>query len=701
MHSACAALGVLSLAGPALAAEEDAGTVLPEVVVTAERRVQNLQELPISATVVSGEQLAQRGVSSIADVQRIAPSLAINTYNRSTFINIRGIGIAQSAPTSTPGVAYYINGALIPHEQTISMSFYDLESVQVLRGPQGTLTGQNSTGGAVYVTTPKPKLGDLFGYVDQTFSNYAGSRTIGAINLPIGPMFAMRVGGIIDKRDSFTTNVASPSQPGDINVAAIRGDLAFTPNDTWTANLRYEKFRNHTDYNAVKRRNDTVSTDPFSIQEDAISNFLQDGYRSELEARVNLTSEVLLRTEVNYQYGINVDQADGDRTATATVGPPQNGRIGYARTIFNTLIGEVDLISQGDGPLQWVAGAFSLREHVPVELLTFGNDRVTPAHAPTRTTRTEAINLSNSVFGQVDYRFNQNWEVMAGARYSDDKQTYHRIVPAAVTGVAKSDNWTGRLALNYHLNDDTMFYGSVARGYKAGGVNLGASDPPFDPETNVVEELGFKTTVMDGHLRLNGAVFASQYNDLQLSSLTAPPPAGTPTTHNVPKSKSDGAELEVTGIWGNFQVNGGIAYLNAKTDSDAALSNNTGIGATFQTVPSGTGLPFSPRITGNAGVQYDFDVGKGRLTPRLQVSYLSEQYASVFRNANSLVPEHTLLDARLSYDSTGLWRAEAFVNNLTDKTYIASQVQDSSSTNGGIIYGAPRTYGVRLVVKFD
>ncbi len=128
--------------------------------------------MPISATVFSREDLLQRGVKSLANIQAVAPSIVINTVNRSTFINIRGVGIAQSAPTSSPGVAYYIDGQLIPHEQHISQSFYDIASIEVLRGPQGTLTGQNSTGGAIYVRTPEPVFDDYDFKVDQTIGNY-------------------------------------------------------------------------------------------------------------------------------------------------------------------------------------------------------------------------------------------------------------------------------------------------------------------------------------------------------------------------------------------------------------------------------------------------------------------------------------------------------------------------------------------------
>src|SRR6267378_5202669 len=157
---ATAALVVLvsvGLAFPVIAEDaSDASSELAEVVITAERTTQNLQKVPISATVLTGQQLDNEGVHRIADLQTVAPSLTIATFNLSTFVNIRGVGMAMSAPTSTPGVAFYIDGAFIPHEFIISGAFYDLDAAEVLRGPQGTLTGQNSTGGAIYLRTPDP-----------------------------------------------------------------------------------------------------------------------------------------------------------------------------------------------------------------------------------------------------------------------------------------------------------------------------------------------------------------------------------------------------------------------------------------------------------------------------------------------------------------------------------------------------------------
>ena len=188
---------------------------LDEVIVTAERREVNLQDVPASATVLSAADLAAKGIDNVIEIQTVAPSVAINTYNRSTFINIRGVGIAQSAPTSNPGVAYYIDGMYIPHEQFIAQTFFDIESIEVLRGPQGTLTGQNSTGGAIYVRTPPPNTDGFSGYVDQTVGDADWYRTTAAVNVPVGEKFAMRVSGVYYERGSFTDNIGpSPSDPG-------------------------------------------------------------------------------------------------------------------------------------------------------------------------------------------------------------------------------------------------------------------------------------------------------------------------------------------------------------------------------------------------------------------------------------------------------------------------------------------------------
>lgn len=695
---------------------------LQEIVVTAERREQNLQDVPISATVLSAADLSQKGVTNLNDIQQVAPSIAINTFNRSTFINIRGVGIAQSAPTSNPGVAYYIDGQLIPHEQFIGQSFYDIGSIEVLRGPQGTLTGQNSTGGAIYVRTPAPDFDEISGYVDQTFGSYDWQRTVGALNVPISDNVAIRVGGVRDKRDSFVENIGpSGSQPGNSELLAGRFNLAAkSSDDRIQVNLRFDYFDSDSDNNAVKNRFDLVTSAPRVIEEDGRSYQNQDGYRLSGEVRFPVFDTVDFRGLVAWQDVQTYDQADGDRTATARpVAPPAPtnaantrlfpGRVSRVSTEFDTFIAEANLISTGDGPFNWVLGGFLLDETVAV-LSQRDNRNTTDFVASTSTFQTEAQNISKSLFGQVNYFVTEQLELLGGARYSKDKQIYNRIIPAgpvpvgqSTIGVQTSAEWTGKVGVNYHMADDTLLYINASKGYKAGGVNLTIGVPNFEPETNLVYEAGFKTTLFDRHLRVNGDVFMSDYKDIQLSSLSG----GLPTTQNAASGESWGAELEVTGKFGGLGFNFGLGYLDAKFAGDACITDTNSAGTdvgcptNLRFVPKGRVLPFSPEWTLNAGAQYDLDLGNNlTLTPRVQWSHLSSQVATPFPSVNTTVPGRDVFDARLTLDIDDQFKIEGFVNNFTNKLYIASQIQNSSSADGGIIYGAPRTWGIRAIVKF-
>jgi iron complex outermembrane receptor protein len=695
----------LALSAPAARAASD-DEVLSEVVVTAERRSQNLQDVPISASVFTGEQLDKLGITDLNDIQTIAPSIAINVVNRSTFVNIRGVGIAQSAPTSSPGVAYYLDGQLIPHEQFIGQSFYDIGSMEVLRGPQGTLTGQNSTGGAIYVRTPKPEFDKYSGMVEQTIGNYDWVRTVGALNLGFTDNFAARAAFVHDERNSFTKNIGpSGSQPGNVTNDSQRLNLAFRSTDgRFNTNLMYEHFNWDTDNNAVKNRTDLVTSDPFTIEEDARSYMTQIGQRASAELRYGLTDGMDVRFQASWQDGQTRDQTDGDRTATAPPQPPTAnvGRVAFASTRFVTWIYELNLLSTGEGPIQWVAGAFYLDEHVPVTLLR-DNRHTTDFVATNSTIITEADNTSQSVFGQVNAFVTDRLELIGGLRYSDDKQLYNRIAlpgPPLPPGTdrigppASSNEVTGKAGVNFHMSDDMMLYGTISKGYKAGGVNLTLGTPNFEPETNLVYEAGVKTTVLDGHLRVNGDVFYSDYKDIQLSSLYN----GLPLTQNAASGEAWGAELEVTGRFGGFGVNAGVGWLDATFAEDALIVNtSTNV---QQVVPSGSDLVFSPEFTISAGVDYRIPLGNGTLVPRVQWSYIDRQLATPFPTTATIVPSRDIWDARLTWNQGDHWQVEAFVTNFADQTYIASQIQNSTSATGGIVYGAPLQYGARVKFTF-
>jgi iron complex outermembrane receptor protein len=688
---------------------QDSQQGLADIVITAERRTQSLQQVPIAATVLDAGDLSRKGVANVADLQSVAPSVAINTYNRSTFINIRGVGIAQSAPTSNPGVAFYIDGQLIPHEQFIAPSFYDIGSIEVLRGPQGTLTGQNSTGGAVYVRTPDPDFDKTSGYIDGTYGSFNALKVVGAVNIAFSDEVALRVAAVRDQRDSFTDNIGpSPSNPGNLKLWAGRMNLAIrSPDDVLRANLRIDYFDSKSDNNAVKRRNDPIAN-PFVIEEDARSFQNQNGGKISGETKIKVSDGIDFRTIFSYQDFTTIDQTDGDRTATA-LPRPGPGRVSLVSTAINTFTGEVNLLSRGERDFNWVVGAFYLDETVDV-LSRRDNNHTTDFFSSTSTFKTSANNTTKSVFGQVNWFATKPLELIAGLRYSDDRQVYNRIIPAGPpvigigpVGVQHSTKLTGKLGINYHLGKN-LLYVTASEGYKAGGVNLTIGTANFQPEKNRVYEAGFKTQFLDNQLRVNGDIFYSRYSNIQLSSLAG----GLPVTQNAARGKSYGAELEVTGQFGGLAFNFGGGYLHARFDGSSCITDTNlagtdpGCPTGLRLVPDGRVLPFAPEWTMNAGIQYEIPLGGDdmSLTPRLQWSYLSQQVATPFPSFNTIVPEHNVFDARLTLQINRSYKLEGFVMNFTDRHYIASQLQNSSSADGGSIYGAPRTWGIRAVAKF-
>jgi len=710
------ALAAASSLSHTVNAAESSAQVLEEVLVSAERREQSQQTVAISATVLNADSLESQGVVGIKDLQQVAPSVAINTFNRGTFINMRGVGIAQSAPTSTPGVATYIDGVYIPHETFLSYAFYDMSSVEVLRGPQGTLTGQNSTGGAIYMRTTAPKLHEFSGSVDLTAGNYSVYRTVGAVNVPMGDMFAARFAAVYDHKDSYTRNIGpSSSRPGNGSLVSARATLLFQPMDSLSFNLRYEHFDFGSDYNAIKNRNDAVTKDPFTIEEDARSFLNQDGYRASLEASWDITNALRLRAITSKQHSFNEDQADGDRTATALPVPanlPTNGantttfpgRVGFSNQTVDTKVTEINLLSTGTQRFNWVIGGFYMTEDIPVQVLR-DNRNVKGFVQSNSSIIARAKNNSKSGFADFTIKLIDKWELGVGARYSQDTQDYTRfLLPGApppgcfpCTTQAASSQTTGRVGLKYFMADDIMLYATASRGYKAGGVNLDPRSPNFGPEKNTVGELGMKSTIANGHVRINGDVFYSDYKNIQVSALVA----GLPSTINGPQARIYGAELETQGKFGGLHFNLGLGYLNTATRDAKVMTNGSVLPSVDQNVPAGTELPFSPTTTINGGIEYEFAVGEHRLTPRLQASYTGQQWATFFHNDKlTKVPSRTVIDARLTWQPLEKLQLEAYVSNLFDKTYIAVQVQEASSATGGYIYGPPRQFGARFIYKF-
>jgi iron complex outermembrane receptor protein len=721
----------------ATAGAAPAESSLGEVVITAEKKSENLQTTSVSATVRSGDELKQEGVLNVQDLQLETPGLTIQPpLSSETFINIRGVGIQQTNPASSNGVAFYIDGQAIPSLIDTVDTFYDIQDVEVLRGPQGTLVGSNSDGGAIFINSVQPTFDTMKGYLEQTFGNYNERRTEGALNMPLSDVFAARVAFVYETRDSFTTNLgeqagspvaptfpAAQNQPGNVNFNAVRAQLAFRPNEDFEYTLRYEPYSSRTDGFAVKPDEAAVGplaayfkvpptqfadptavaiqNEPFKIDYDRNQYYNISGQRSTGTGVWHMTPGIELKSVSSYQSGYESDLTDEDASSA-----PADVYL-VRRADFRTFTQEFNLLSTDSGPLQWVVGAYYLNTRGPLSL-EFVNGGAGPL---------SVISYHTTIagFASATYKFTDQWSFTLGGRYSHDNQPFHELgalpIPNETFKTTDSEP-TGTAKINFQATPETLIYASVSNGYKAGGMNL--EIPPiitpgaFKPEKNVVEEIGLKTTTLDGHLRFDGDVFNSHYTDFQVQeTIVANPAPGVfipaPYTQTPGAARIWGAEAEFTAAFEALQANLGASYLNAKTSGTFPFTGPTGV---LYEIPSGTKVPFAPDWTINAGVQYGFPFATGVLTPRVQYQYQGSQFNSISHDIfplslGSEIPSHGTADFRLTYNSGNHWQVEGYVTNLTNHTYIANALPSPTAGAPPVFaYGAPLQGGGRFTYRF-
>ena len=694
-----------------------------EILITAERRAEGMSKVPIAATALGAEQIAERGILELEDLQYQAPSLTINTTGSATFINIRGVGLNSGGASVTSGVAIHVDGAfIIGTGLSMGDPFYDLERIEVLRGPQGTFVGQQSTGGAMFLVTRNPRFEELEFNVAQSIGNYDWRKTEGAVNLPISERVAARIAFNLEDRDSYFTNlgtidssfgasddprIVGQRHPGDLNEQNVRVKLLAEPRDDLSILLTHDTYRMRTDGWAQQPPNYTG--DPFTLAYDFPTHNNRDVDRTIAEINWDLSQGIRLRSLTSYQT-FNVVFAQ-DLDATAVADRAQNYQIGPNRVITQ----ELNLLSSGEGPLEWAIGGFYAHQKTRSTILTsfYSQGRATAVDSPGGYTE------SLGFFGQMTYAFSPKFNVTAGLRYNTDEQetprqtTVNSRPPAAPTtsvrrGRASSSMVTGKLAFEWQVTDDNMLYLTASKGSKAGGFNLPSSNFPgsnFEPEVVYNYEIGWKGALLDRRLRLALDAYIMDYEDFQLAIYD--PAIAASYISNLEKSAVKGFEAQVDARFGPFSFNVSAAYADAQVRNAPLLIDSRLLpgGGTVLLPPDfdyspylsdveGRVLPYAPEWTINAGIQYDVPVGSGMFTTRLQWAYISELWNTLFQQPVDLIDSHETLDLRLTYRPNDHWSLEGFVTNLTDEVYIAGFRGENK------FYGAPREYGLKVSYRY-
>lgn len=715
----------IALAGPALAQQSGSGspaasndeTSVETIVVTSQKRDVTLQKVAAAATVLGGSSLQQRGIARMDDLQTAVPSLSITDAGLTQSVNIRGVGLASGSPNAANGVATYVDGVFQPPIVSTN-SFYDIRSVEVFRGPQGTFVGSNSTGGAIFINSRDPELGKYGGYLEGELGNYGLGGVNGAINLGVSNTLAIRFAGIYRNRDSYYKRLDGATPPAYLDEQGGRLGIKWDPSDNFRVLLKGEIDRKSTGGYAYRpilssvyapyRTNDIYTLDYNSPTR---NNEKNDQYTAKLEYET--AGGVTLRSISGYQNKRIYNLYDSDGTSVAS---DTENQFVQEREWSQ----EVNLISPDTGVITWIAGGYFQRNRIDVAII---NDEVAPVHVK--------IDIGNKktttgLFGQMTYQFSPQFKLDVGARYSgytvDGWGGVYLITPApdpvflANPGGHEHDSQlTGKIALNWTPNRNTLVYAFVAKGYKSGGIQTPTTG--FSPEKVIDYELGWKGTFLNGAVTTQFDGFYYSYDNFQLDAINAM--TGQSSVINLTDATIKGLEGQVQAHLGGFQLSGGFGY----TDSSLASVDFVDIRAVGDQFPGVSNAPqcpagepsnppgcldyspfihstaggpnlFSPKWTWNLNASYALRFGSMKVVPQVSLAHVGSRWTYIaYDPVRDRLPAYTLLNANIAFD-LGRYSLSLWATNITKKRYTTGQ----SNTNE--FYGAPRQYGLRAKVQF-
>jgi iron complex outermembrane receptor protein len=701
-------------------------TEVGELVITAEHRTTNLQKTAIAATVLTGAQLTTRNVNIVDQIQFVTPSASVTNSGQSNNINIRGIGKSETGSGTLVGVIIYRDGVATFPGFFQDEPFYDVSTIEVLRGPQGTFQGQNATGGAVFVTNNAPNLDGLHGFFEGQFGNYYDGRIRGAVNLPVSDTFAIRL-AVNDEYHNSYANITGPftGQPGELKESNTRLSFLWQPAPNLKVTLKNEY--SYIDQGGYITSPQTATYDMFNISNNAHNMEIDQIARSVLNIDYTLENGIDIRSISGYQYGytaVNIDQ-DGMDGDCLTCHQTFTDRA--SETIYSE---ELNFISPNTGMFRWIGGLYYQWDgtDIPAE------GGFTSTIIPGAVIGTLSANYSRqtmAVFGQGSFHLDHGIEIQAGLRYSyyrepsDVTSTVFDLFFGAIPGLPPNASSrqvqldtesavTGKFAVNWTIDPNNFVYAFVATGNKPGGANatsLETLPPPTQPEYVTDFETGWKATLFNGHIHSQVGVYYDLYNKFQVS-IDSPEVPNTSLVLNIPGTTVNyGPEISGDGAFGALRFNFSGSYLHSNigtffaTDprlalfADAATCNTAaGPASPFTGCTNLTGRVLSDAAswTANVGVQYAFNVGNNAtLTPRLDYAYVSSQWATLFQNAaqNDLLGARSLLDLQLIY-AVKSWTVTAYMTNVADQHYV-------SQVNSGLRFpGDPRLFGLRVYKAF-
>lgn len=757
-----AAAGALMMPGIAMAQSsgsqpaKDAQTAadqhgLEEIVVTAQRREENLQRAALPVTAISGSALVSQSITQADDLTRTAPALQVTRGSANVQIYLRGVGTFGANAFAEQGVSFNLDGVYLSRPAAPAALFYDLDRLEVLKGPQGTLYGRNATGGALNLITTKPKLGETSGYINAEYGNYNALKGSAAINLPVSSKAAFRLAGQVVNRDGFFSDGYD-----DEKSQALRGQFLFDGGAGFNFNIM-------ADYGHVGGKGSGGTIMPLLAGKRRLGPSDPAVIAAYLAQNPTAPVPQIIAKDDGYQdnnfYGV-VATANADLGfATLTVIPAWRKTdldfLSYASS-FKIDVTEISeqtsiearLANQSDA-LKWVVGGYYFSENVSARQFYDQASNGTRINSELNT-------RSYAVFGDATYSLTDHFRITSGIRYTSDNKkqvteahTYPFVgfVPPAfpnfipiildiVTNATADVDFrkaTWKAGIEFDAGPHSLLYATVSTGFKSGILYSALGQNSSQPERMTAYTIGSKNRFLDNSLQLNLEAFYWDYKDQQISGLAPVQVAATPAgpiygpvfkTENAGKATIYG--LEADAIWrptASDMLSVNVQYLHTKYDelrrqtyspsgpapiTGCAVTPTSLLGATpnariYNVDCSGQPLVNAPRWTVNAAYEHTFDLGgSGKLIASADTRLESSRYISLDYLALGRQGGYMMSNASLTWRSaSGGFALTGFINNIEDKIVFANSFQ--SPVKQGVIYNQlrpPRTYGVRASVKF-
>ncbi len=732
-----ASLSIIGLLISGVAAADDGGA-LAEITVTAQRRAELLDKVPIAITALSGDSLDKSNLTDLTGLNGRVPGLAVEKSSGSELlISIRGIGSETPQNLYTqPGVSVFVDGIYVPVTLGVYQGFFDIDRIEVLRGPQGTLFGQSSTGGTINIVSHQPVLGRFDGDVEASYGNYDLNRERADVNLPIGETLALRVAVQHYQHHGFGTNLFLHSDLDDAKDDTGKLSLLWQPTETLSSTTTarfYAENRNGAEQKNLLDPN----PDPRAVEQDTAAR-LDMHYQTYSEALAWRLPWFTVNSTSGYQKMTNEQSIDDDRLTGAILS------FYNAQPVWNSKLDafsqEFTLVSTPGTALDWTAGFYYIWQKTSQYIVEFQAAGTAPATytippltgpLPPNASFTEYSAIkrhSSAPFFQATYHLNDRLRVTGGARfnhdgYDGDASFYY--APLAPVPSFTSHTTTGKAELEFDLTPRELLYASFTRGYKPGGINNTYNGSSllitqfYAPEIASSFEVGSKAKLLDNHLSVNAAAFFTHYQDMQY--LASDPVPFQDGTANIPDAHIWGGEFEaafvaldgrlhldanLTGLGGRF-IDHYLA-IDAQTAAAARASyaaahpgSNEFDPGTIAAVAAaardtqGNTPPKLPKWSGAVAAAYRFDFAGQTLTPRLEYVYRGAFDYRVFNeSALDAVPSYGVVNAYLEYLPP--WQGLRFAlaaTNLADKAGIGGRFTDpygSGQTSNEYI--PPRQY---------